>query len=284
MAETRTIDVGDGQIEVFLGGAEDPEAPVLAAAHPASAYEAATVELLAATSGARIVCVNPRGLGGSSAIPSDRPWALADMVDDVETVRRRLGLGKWIFWGMSGGGWLAQIYAHRHPSSLGGVVIESACACFRERLADRECVLSPFFPPWGDALDDAGLLQADSHAEPSDARDGEWIEVEGVGSVFHRPAGPALVVAPFPVDAAMRRAMPILWEHDARLWLPSVRVPALVVAGTEDAVVPIARAREVHDAIAGARLVVVEGAGHVPTVERRPEVETAVRGFVTSRC
>jgi pimeloyl-ACP methyl ester carboxylesterase len=278
--DKRTIAVGDGEIEVLLGGGDDPDAPIIAAAHPASAYEAATVDLLAATAGARIVCVNPRGLGGSSAVAGDRPWALADMVDDVETVRRRLGFGKWIFWGMSGGGWLAQIYAHRHPSSLAGVVIESACACFRERLADPACVLSPFFPAWEDALEDAGLLDATSHDEPSDATDGEWIEVDGVGSVFHRPGGPALVVAPFPVDPAMRRAMPMLWAFDGRVWLPTVRVPALVIAGDQDAVVPIARAREVHDAIPGAQLVVVEGAGHVPTVERRPEVASAVRSFV----
>ena len=262
-----------------MGGADDPEAPLVVAAHPTSAFEAGTIELLAATAGVRVVVVNGRGLGGSSPLDDDAPAALADTVDEIESVRRRLGLGKWMFWGMSGGGWLAQIYAHRHPSSLTGIVVESACACFRERLAEPACVLSPFFPAWHDSLDDAGLFEPGSHDEPSDATDTEWIELDGVGSVFRRRGGPALVVAPFPVDAAMRRGMPVLWTFDARVWLPSVRVPTLVVCGDADAVVPVAHARFVHEAIDGASLVVVEGAGHVPTVERRPEVARAVQAF-----
>jgi pimeloyl-ACP methyl ester carboxylesterase len=283
MTEQLHVDVDAGRLEVFVGGVDDGDAPLVAAAHPASAFEAGTLDLLAAAAGVRVVVVNARGLGGSSPASDDTPVALADMVDDIETVRRRLGLGKWAFWGMSGGGWLAQIYAHRHPSSLSGIVVESACACFRERLADPACVLSPFFPAWHDSLDDAGLFDASSHDEPSDADDAEWIELEGVGSVFRRRGGPALVVAPFAVDAAMRRAMPVMWTFDARVWLPSLRVPTLVIGGDADSVVPIAHARAVHDAIAGSRLLVVEGAGHVPTVERRPEVGRAVRAFLADR-
>jgi pimeloyl-ACP methyl ester carboxylesterase len=283
MIEQLRVDVDEGQLEVFVGGVDDRDAPLVAAAHPASAFEAGTIDLLATTAGIRVVVVNARGLGGSSPLPDDAPQSLADMVDEIETVRRRLGLGKWTFWGMSGGGWLAQIYAHRHPSALAGIIVESACACFRERLADPACVLSPFFPAWHDSLDDAGLFDPSSHDAPSEAVDAEWIELEGVGSVFRRRGGPALVVAPFPVDPAMRRAMPVMWTFDARVWLPTVRVPTLVLCGDEDAVVPVAHARAVHDAIAGASLTLIEGAGHVPTVERRPEVARAVRAFLDGR-
>ena len=40
------------------------------------------------------------------------------MTDDLEVVRRRLGLGPWAFWGMSGGGWIGQQYAERHPAGV----------------------------------------------------------------------------------------------------------------------------------------------------------------------
>lgn len=280
MTQHLHVDVADGQLEVFVGGVDDPAAPLVVAAHPASAFGEATVELLAEIAGARVVCCNPRGLGESSPLQGDRPQSLSEVVDDLETVRRRLGHGRWTFWGMSGGGWLAQIHAHRHPTALSGIVVESACPCFRARLADPACVLSPFFPAWHDPLDAAGLFDAHSHDEPTHADDGEWIELEGVGSVFHRPDGPALVVAPFPVDGAMRRAMPKLWTFDARVWLSSLRLPALVLCGDQDPVVPVAHARAVHEAIADSGFLVVEGAGHVPTVERRPEVNGAVRSFL----
>src|SRR5436305_1265651 len=81
-----------------------------------------------------------------------------------------------------------------------GIIFEGACACFRERLADSVCVLSPSYPAWCGALEEAGLLDPESHREASPADDTEWIEVQTVGSVFRRRDGSALLVSPMPVS------------------------------------------------------------------------------------
>lgn len=279
VVERRILAVGDARLEVFVGGSADPSAPTIVVAHPAAAFAQSTVELLAGLVPARVVCINGRGIGGSSAFAEGSTTSFADIVDDIESVRRRLDIGRWTFWGMSGGGWLAQVYAHRHPTALASIVVESACACFRERLRDPACALSPFFPAWRDRLQADGLLVDDAHDDPSPA-DTEWIEMPGLGRVFRRHDGPALLVSPMPLDADMLRAMPMLWTFDAREWLATVRVPTLVVCGSADPIVPVAHARAVHEAIAGSRFVVVEGAGHVPTAEGRPDSATAVRELV----
>ena len=267
--EKRRLETGRGEIEVFLGGGEaDAGAWTVCAAHPAEPLGEGAVELLAAASGAQVVCVSP-----------GRP-TLEEMVDDLEAVRRSLDRERWVFWGMSGGGWLAQIYAHRYPEALAGIIVEGACPCFRERLADPACVLSPFFPSWRSALESAGLLDPESHREASPADDSEWIEVPDVGSVFRRRNGPTLLVSPMPVSDGMRRVMPELWKFDSREWLSTLRVPTLVMSGTADPVAPLAHVRAVHEAIPGSRWVPVEGAGHVPVAERRPEVGEAVRSFL----
>ena len=116
--------------------------------------------------------------------------------------------------------------------------------------------------------------------EVGSAEDTEWIEIQGVGSVFRRRHGPALLVSPMPVSDGMRRVMPELWRFDSREWLSTIHVPTLVLSGTADPVVPIAHARAVHEAIPGSRWVAVEGAGHVPVAERRPEVGEAVGSFL----
>src|SRR4051812_38873602 len=265
--EKRRLETDRGEIGIYAGGGAE-SALTVCASHPAEAFGEGAAELLAAASGARVVCVSP-----------GRP-TLEEMVDDLEAVRRSLDLEKWVFWGMSGGGWLAQIYAHRYPDALAGIIVESACPCFRERLADPVCVLSPFFPAWRIALESAGLLDPESHREASPADDSEWIEIQNVGSVFHRRNGPALLVSPMAVSDGMRRVMPELWRFDSRAWLSTVRVPTLVLAGTADPVAPLAHVRAVHEAISGSRWVAVEGAGHVPVVERRPEVGEAVRSFL----
>jgi 3-oxoadipate enol-lactonase len=271
------LDVRGGRVEVFLGGVEEPGAPAVCIAHPAGRADASAIELLSEVVPARAVAVNPRGLGGSS--PVDRP-SFEQMVDDLEAVRQRLGLGPWVFWGMSGGGWLAQTYAERHPAALRGIISESACACFRERLADPTCAISPFFPAWRGLLDARGLISETSHDRPSPGDDTEWMEVEGVGQVFRRRDGPVLLVSPFPVEPEMRTNMPLLWTFDARPWLHELRLPALVLAGTADPVVPVARVKAVADAIPESIYLAVEGAGHVPTVEKRPPAWAAARQFL----
>lgn len=274
LADPTILTFQDLDVEVFLGG--PASGLVLCAAHPADRFEAATVELLADTTHARTVCVNPWRLGSSEA--SGAP-SLDEMVDRVEEVRRRLGIERWIFWGMSGGGWLAQIYARRHPGSLAGIVIESACLCFRERVNDPECVLSPRFPAWQGPLAAAGLLSEDPEDRSASGNDTEWFHVDGVGQVFRRRGGPALLVSPGPLAREMESIMPRLWEFDSRPWIRAIRTPALVLCGTADPVVPVRHARAVHEAIHGSSFQEIEGAGHVPTAGRHPEAAAAFRSF-----
>ena len=56
-------------------------------------------------------------------------------------------------------------------------------------------------------------------------------------------------------------------EIDVRDVLPAIRVPTLILHGTDDTVVPIEGARYMADRIPGARLVEVPGAGHLAVGE-----------------
>jgi pimeloyl-ACP methyl ester carboxylesterase len=265
------------ELEVFRDRGEDP---AVAAAHPSEPFSADTVGLLAGAAERPVAVVNPAGLGGSTG--ALRP-GLEEIVDDLEEARLRLGAAPWLFWGMSGGGWLSLLYAYRHPHALAGIIVESACACLRARAADPACVLSPFFPAWRPALAAAGLLDQNAHAQPLDGAATEWTDVAGAGAVFRRRGGPALLVAPGALGPAMRAMMPAFFGFDARPWLGDLRVPALVIAGTADPVVPLAQARAVHAGMANATFITIDGAGHVPTAERRPEVAAAVRAFLADQ-
>ncbi|HEU4450704.1 MAG TPA: alpha/beta fold hydrolase [Gaiellaceae bacterium] len=62
--------------------------------------------------------------------------------------------------------------------------------------------------------------------------------------------------------------------------LPTIDVPVLVVVGEDDAVTPPAEAEAMVEAIAGARLVRVPGAGHLVPLERPDAVGEALRAFL----
>jgi pimeloyl-ACP methyl ester carboxylesterase len=276
--QSQLITAGPATLEVLHSDASSDEPARLCAAHPADPFVAGTAQLLADASGAAVVCVNPPGLGAS---PGPLRPSLEQIVDELEAVRLALGGPRWVFWGLSGGGWLGQLWAHRHPQALAGLILESTCACFRERLADPACALSPFFPAWQEALTGAGLLDRGSHQAPLGAQQAtEWIELASVGEVFRVQDGPALLVSPMPQSAAMKQMMPAFFRFDARHLQPALRLPTLVLAGSEDPVVPLAQARALHQAIAGSSFVTIAQGGHVPTAQRHPQAAAAVQAFL----
>jgi pimeloyl-ACP methyl ester carboxylesterase len=69
-------------------------------------------------------------------------------------------------------------------------------------------------------------------------------------------------------------------RFDVMAALPEIKVPTLVITGTADRLTPVKYARYLAKHIPDARLVTVEGAGHMVMLERPEQVADAVREFV----
>lgn len=69
-------------------------------------------------------------------------------------------------------------------------------------------------------------------------------------------------------------------RFDASPLLPRVRGRALVVVGAEDRLTTVDEAEAVARDLPDARLVVIEGAGHMPMIERPREFNEALREFL----
>jgi hypothetical protein len=61
-----------------------------------------------------------------------------------------------------------------------------------------------------------------------------------------------------------------------------VRVPTLILCGSRDRVTPPALSRHLHATIAGSRLEIVDGAGHMLLIEAPGVVSRAIAAFATS--
>jgi pimeloyl-ACP methyl ester carboxylesterase len=286
--ERTSVEFEGGTLEVFISSGEGGGGPVIAAAHPVDLFNEQTVALLVNASRARVISVSPRGVGGSSPPTRPEDRTLEGVVGQLEAARRALGIERWVFWGMSAGSMTGQVYARHHPEALAGLILASAGPCFRQTVGDPACVLSPRFPAWQAGLAAAGLTggTAEGEVEAEVAAIAEataWEEVAGVGWLFRRRGGPVRVVSPMEPSPQMQRMMPAFWGFDARGWLGAVRVPALVMCGTSDPVVPLAYGRAVHEALPGSDFLAVEGAGHVPLTDRPADVASAVRRFLSER-
>lgn len=58
--------------------------------------------------------------------------------------------------------------------------------------------------------------------------------------------------------------------------LAEIQIPTLLIHGTQDVITPLANSQAIAAAIAGAQLVMIEGAGHVPTLTRPEAVAEAI--------
>ncbi len=66
----------------------------------------------------------------------------------------------------------------------------------------------------------------------------------------------------------------------ARLFLAKVKVPSLILYGAEDQLCPEDRHLAMHDLIAGSKLVKIDGAGHLPCLEKPDETTAALQRWL----
>jgi pimeloyl-ACP methyl ester carboxylesterase len=71
-------------------------------------------------------------------------------------------------------------------------------------------------------------------------------------------------------------------EFDATARVGEIKVPTLIIAGRDDGVTPPAQSEALHQAIRGARLIVIDDAGHAVPSERPAELNQAVEEFLST--
>jgi pimeloyl-ACP methyl ester carboxylesterase len=106
------------------------------------------------------------------------------------------------------------------------------------------------------------LLCAASLADPS---------ITGLAKDMARAVG---------AEAFIRQQTAIMGRPDSRPSLAAIRCPTLVLCGAEDALTPPDRHHEMAGLIAGSRLVIVEGSGHLSPMEQPAAVLDALAGWL----
>lgn len=77
-------------------------------------------------------------------------------------------------------------------------------------------------------------------------------------------------------ETFIRQSRALQTRPDQQETLRACRVPTLALCGAEDRLCPVHRHEAIRDLVPGARLEVIEGAGHLPTLERPGETTAAL--------
>ncbi len=214
----------------------------------------------------RVVAPDLRGLGETP--PGEGELTIEAMAEDVAALLDELRLERVVLGGLSMGGYVAFEFVRKFAGRVRALV-----------LADTRAQ--------GD--NDEGRRAREENAQRA-LKDGMVPIVESMlpkllssytrergGEVVERVRAMMLGTSPEGAAAALR-AMAV--RRDQTELLPSIRVPTLIVVGDEDAITPRANAEAMRAAIEGARLVVIEGAGHLSNVERPSEFNRALVEFL----
>ncbi|WP_299880022.1 alpha/beta fold hydrolase [uncultured Sulfitobacter sp.] len=81
-------------------------------------------------------------------------------------------------------------------------------------------------------------------------------------------------------EVFIRQSRALQRRRDQQVTLRKCRVPTLVMCGAHDALCPVKRHSFMAELIPGAELRVIEGAGHLPTLETPEEATAALRDWM----
>ena len=209
---------------------------------------------------ARTVAVDLPGFGESSALPEEA--SLETFVAALRVFCRGLGLVRPAVAGHSFGGYLALAWARLFPGELSGICLVASRApsdsheAAGNRLSMASALLAGADPvPLVEAMPTKMLCR--SHNRTEGQR-----EVRALMEPL-RPAG----------IAAAQKAMAT--RPDASGSLPDLDIPALVLAGEEDQLIPLAESGIVAAALPQGRLVVPPKTGHFVSREAPKESNAA---------
>lgn len=82
-------------------------------------------------------------------------------------------------------------------------------------------------------------------------------------------------------DAFLRQQQAIMHRPDSRPGLAAIACPTLVVCGREDVLTPPELSEEIAGLVPGADSVLIEGCGHLSTMERPDDVNAALRSWMS---
>jgi len=271
----RTLAVADGvEIAYRIAGSGEPTVVV-----PAGSILG---EMEPLTARHRVVLYDPRGRGRSTRFGPELPVSLEHDLADLEALAAALGLDRFALLGISYYGTFVALYAAEHSERVERLVMAGPMALSAETFATG----------WGEAkaAKDAADEAAETELAALRAEGLEEADPAAFCHAYYRAYAPTLYADPArfePASVAATCELPneqpaslgawagalfgALGEWDFEERLRRVQAPALILQGRRDLRTPPAGASEIAAAIPDARILWLDGAGHVP-LEERPEV------------
>ena len=231
----------------------------------------------------KVIFIDERGSGRSQKLEDPSGYTIENMVEDVETVRQALGLGKISVLGHSYGGALAQAYALKYQANLTHLILGSTWSstkAINEVFVRMKQNMSPELRERINRLEAAGLFGHGKDYEKNRYTNDYMIAAWGEGYfpyLYQNHPDPNYD----PIDNGK-----MAWDLYREMWgehgefiidgnlksveytdrLATIKVPTLILVGDHDESDP-SLSQAMHEKIAGSKIVIFPKAGHMTFVD-----------------
>ncbi len=231
-----------------------------------------------------VVMFDQRGCGRSTPAGATEDNTTWHLVEDIEAIRRSLGVDRWLLFGGSWGSTLALAYASVHPERVAGMILRGVFLASRAELDWYTNGLRGFIPmAWEQFANGSGdsIIQryqcevnhADSAVAVAAAR--RWVEYEQSVMAIGGPSVPsgttadaAALLARARVQLHYLAAGCFLREGQLMQTASAVKAPTIIVQGRTDMVCPPLTAYALSKRLPAVQLRMIEQAGHAASGPR----------------
>jgi 3-oxoadipate enol-lactonase len=215
----------------------------------------------------RVIAPDLRGFGGTDG--ALYAVSMEQFADDLADLLDALAVEEPVtFCGLSMGGYIAWQFVQRHPARVAKLIVcdsraaadSPEAAANRLKMADIVLKEGPEIVAWG--------MVPKLFAQCT---------TEHCPQVIERVRQMMLSSHPVAIAAA-HRGMAV--RPDVTEWLPTLRIPTLVLCGEHDAISPAAEMKTIAEAIPHAHFALIPNAGHMAPMEQPEAVNAAMRRFI----
>lgn len=260
---TSTVSANGIDIAYRFDGPEDAP-PLMLSNSLSSALGMWDAQVEALTPTYRVLRYDTRGHGETSAPPG--PYTMDMLTADVIGLLDALEIERTAYCGLSMGGMIGQQLGLEHADRFTGLVLSNTTS----RWPDGAGVL------WSGRIRAAQQQGVAALAEATLER---WFTHEYLERRSPDVGKIARYIRKTPTVGFIG-ACEAIRDIDYLDRLSEISLPVLVIAGAEDPSTPVSAAEDIHNAIAGSRLVVIEEAAHLANVEQAAKYNEVLLEFL----
>jgi proline iminopeptidase len=284
MARVRTIALPGHRFFEYVAQGRGPATLLVHPGGPGLTYHYLRGLLKLASSNLRVILFNPRGVGHSWAPKRRAEYTIGNLAEDVEAIRRALGIRELHLLGYSAGGFVALEYAHRYESRLTSLLLCATAGSAEEVRAANRMMLAAASPRQRNRLRE--LTRAKAFDSP---------EYQKIAEEIARPFQTRFL-STTPADWKATKTSPAVYRAmmtrtgdefvvdgtvaswDGRKYYSRIETPSVVVVGKYDSF--LEPSMEMAERIEPAHLRVLPHSSHMEILEQPREFLGTIREFL----